>query len=381
MRILGIYRGVGTPEGGAQRASYEWLARLHGYDFEKRAPVSVNIMDISHNNLSTKLNLGSSPLDFMYWNLRSSIQLRTFSKIDRFDIHHFFVYAGYSTMLVDPSKSIITLHDEPIQSFLDGMYPSIARYVSLVRRVSAMRLKYHMLKSNPWIHATGTTTKNHLMELGFDEERIRVIPNGFHGRVEENPGPPREEALSRIGLSNIEKYVVVLGQISYRKGADRILKACKILKEEGSNIQVLMIGKIESIIQKTFARELMKRKREHEISNFHITGYLPRELVDGLLWGCDAFLSASYSEACQLSLMEAAQMGLPIVSTDVGAAGDFFDEEGILIPRFADSRVISDALRKACTKPRMKYSCVEQFSWPQMVGRMYDFYTHVLTNR
>jgi glycosyltransferase involved in cell wall biosynthesis len=56
------------------------------------------------------------------------------------------------------------------------------------------------------------------------------------------------------------------------------------------------------------------------------TATVPRATVDSLLAGCDAFVSLHRSEGLGLPLIEAMQLGRPVVATGYGGCCDFLDE-------------------------------------------------------
>ena len=54
---------------------------------------------------------------------------------------------------------------------------------------------------------------------------------------------------------------------------------------------------------------------------------VPRQTIDSLIGGCDALLSLHRSEGLGLSLIEAMQLGRPVIATGYGGCSDFLDDE------------------------------------------------------
>ena len=376
-RVIAMCKGLSNPRGGAQSAARRLFDDLRESSFDTfqidfcRDPVSI------FQGLSL---LSQSSFGFIEWFYRSSRLIKKKFFNDGYDLAHIHCYGGFWISPPSPEKTIVTLHDEPRIMYSDVISPLYSRIAQQHLNNISSILRRKTLSYYPWIQALSNSVKNQLIELGYKKSRIRVIPHGFLPSVQSNPGDTRKEVLQKIGLKESDKFVLVVGSIDYRKGGYRILEACKILKETNSDIHLVLVGVIGNFIQESFARVLLKIKEKHRITNFHLAGFLPRSLLNGLLWNCDTYLSASYSETGPLSLMEAARFGVPIVATDVGIARAFFEGDVTILERNCSAFDIADGISNSIDKPRKQYSCVRKFTKNRMNNQLKDFYLYILEN-
>jgi len=373
MRVLGLCKGIINPRGGAQSAARNWFARLNSAALGHQKEKLVDVMEEPDYPISRLRKVSNTPLDHLAWHFLSNRAVSKATKSETYQVIHIHCYSGYSTRAPHPQSTLITLHDEPFMEYHDSISPAYARLIDNTLNLSASFFRRIALSETPWVQALSSTVRSQLLETGYEKDRIRVIPHGFLPRVERNEGLPREEALKRIGLDSDCRYVLCVGNINFRKGALRILESCEYLYRNKEDIEIVMVGRIENILEKSLARALNREKARRALNNFHLTGFLPKNVLDGLMWGCNAFLSASYSETGPLALMEAARNGVPIVATDVGAARDFHVDRNLL-PRNCTPEQIYTAIVRACKQSRLVYGSVDRFRWDRVITALIGFY-------
>lgn len=125
--------------------------------------------------------------------------------------------------------------------------------------------------------------------------------------------------------------VVFVGHVQKTKGAEEILEAASHLPQ----IHFNMIGPVQD--------EIAKKDRP---INVEYIGNLPSQEVREHLKRADVFVFPSYTEGFSNALVEAMGMGLPVVTTDVGANHDMIEENGGIIVPVGDGMAIVSALEK-----------------------------------
>lgn len=107
------------------------------------------------------------------------------------------------------------------------------------------------------------------------------------------------------------------------------------------------------------------------LSHLNIIGSVPNQDVPGWLAKGDIFLNTTRFESFGVSVVEAALIGLPIVTTDVGELSYLWEHEktAMLVPP-NDAEAMAAAIRRLLTEPRLaeQLSCnarkkAEQFDW------------------
>ncbi len=166
----------------------------------------------------------------------------------------------------------------------------------------------------------GTKVKNDLINIGIGREaKFHVI---FPG-LQDLDVIPRAQAQKELGLDPQKLYVVFAGRLTQIKRPDRLLEIAAELKGLYPSAHFLIAG----------AGELFDSIRSSaESQDLPMTFYGWRNDIARILSASDIAILCSDNEGIPLTLIQAAQAGLPIVSTDVGSVSDIVrDQEGGLL--------------------------------------------------
>ena len=128
-----------------------------------------------------------------------------------------------------------------------------------------------------------------------------------------------------LGLADKDILVVTIGRINFEKGY-HILKDT-ILKFKGHNIiKFIIIG------SGTYLNEMKTQVHKNNCSdNVYFLGY--RSDIINILIECDIFVFPTLHETFGSAALEAAQVGLPIIASDVGGIPEIVEDgvNGILV--------------------------------------------------
>ena len=163
-------------------------------------------------------------------------------------------------------------------------------------------------------------------EIGVQEKSITVIPNGTD-TSRFAPGP-RNQVLEYFLPDQFDgKVLLSVGRLTEAKDQFTLLSAMEILKEQGRNVHLILIGDGE--MREQLEREIVQKKLTNCI---HMTG--SRSDVDQFLPGVDAFVLSSKREGFPMSILEAMAAGLPVIATKVGGIPEVIQDgkNGILVP-------------------------------------------------
>lgn len=126
--------------------------------------------------------------------------------------------------------------------------------------------------------------------------------------------------------------LVTVGRLVYQKGYDRLLKVCKILKDEGFNFNLWIVGEGEqrNLLEKYISENDMEDTVE--LLGFQSNPYK-------YIRHADLFVCSSRTEGFSLVVVEAMIIGVPIISTKCAGPNELLDygEYGMLVGNDEDS--------------------------------------------
>lgn len=102
-----------------------------------------------------------------------------------------------------------------------------------------------------------------------------------------------------------------ISRLIKHKGIDEFIKAAKLIKKEYPDITFTLIGSIDSEYNSSLNKDSLANLKPY-INHINFT-----ENIISFLEECDCFVLPSYREGTSRSLLEAASVGRPIVTTDV----------------------------------------------------------------
>ena len=158
--------------------------------------------------------------------------------------------------------------------------------------------------------AIGNVVKNDLVRAGIaPESKFEVIYPG----LQELDRYPQVQAQSGLGLDPSKKYVVFVGRLTSIKRPERIIDLARFLKVKYPDSWLLIAGAGELL-------ESLSAQAEKEVLPVIFLGW--RKDIGSILSASDIAVLCSDNEGIPLTLIQASQAGLPIVSTDVGSVSD-----------------------------------------------------------
>lgn len=158
--------------------------------------------------------------------------------------------------------------------------------------------------------AIGNSVKIDLLDAGVgNETKYEVIFPGLQSLQIH----PKMEARQLLGLESDKVYLVFVGRLTRIKRPDRLLDIARFLKIDYPNSHIIVAG----------AGELLSAiKDESDSEGLPMTFLGWRNDIDLILSAVDIAILCSDNEGIPLTLIQASQAGLPIISTDVGSVSD-----------------------------------------------------------
>ena len=158
--------------------------------------------------------------------------------------------------------------------------------------------------------AIGNVVKSDLVRVGIAPVvKFEVIYPG----LQELDRYPKAEAQSALGLDASKKYLVFVGRLTSIKRPERLIDLARFLKDKHPNSWLLIAGAGELL-------ELLSAQARKEALPITFLGW--RKDIGAILSASDIAVLCSDNEGIPLTLIQASQAALPIVSTNVGSVSD-----------------------------------------------------------
>jgi glycogen(starch) synthase len=207
-------------------------------------------------------------------------------------------------------------------------------------------------------------------------ERVRVMRRGVDRDAFTDPGPdpfPKLRGRPRV---------VFLGRLTRSKGVDTLVAAAARLRTPG--VQVVLVGDGPARAQVEAAS-----RRLGVDGRVHITGFVPHHRTPAVLASADLLVLPSVYEELGTVLVEALQVGLPAVATDVGGIPEVVEHgrTGLLV-KPGDPAALAAAIDAVVGDPevarRMGAAARErapEYDWERVADEVRALYDQVLAAR
>ncbi len=197
------------------------------------------------------------------------------------------------------AKRVHTFHGHLLHGYFGK---SKTKLVILVEKILAL-ITHRII-------AIGNSVKKDLVDVGIGKDsKYEVIFPGLQPLKTSS----KEAAKKYLRLKPDNIYLVYLGRLTQIKRPDRLLEIARYLYMNHPDSQILVAGAGELL-------EPIKSKSESEGLPMTFLGW--RNDIDLILSAADIAILCSDNEGIPLTLIQASQAGLPIVSTDVGSVSD-----------------------------------------------------------
>ena len=198
------------------------------------------------------------------------------------------------------------------------------------------------LKNATRVFSVSDSLKQHVISLGAESDKIRVIGNGID-IVKFHP-LPKSVARAALNISEDVKVLVSVGGLVDRKGFHRVIEILPALVAKYPGLIYLIVGgdSPEGNIRERLEDQVKTLNLEE---NVRFLGAYPSEQLKVPLSAADLFVLATANEGWANVFLEAMACGLPVITTEVGGNKEVVNdpELGIVVP-FGNSEVLLAAL-------------------------------------
>ena len=303
-------------------------------------------------------NIGKIPFFYRHWFIPQILRLY------RLDIYHnpaniipFFHF----------KKSVITVHDLAVYKhpewFPAGQFFNIR-----------ILIPWSIAKAKKII-AVSQNTKDDLIKLfNVRKDKIEVIHEG----VEDYSNLPVEEGKIGDKIKIKDPYFVFIGTLEPRKNLGRLIEAfAEFLKiSQNQNFKLVLAGKKGWKFEPIFATIEKLGLKDKVI----YLGYIGLEEKINLLKNAVALTYPSLYEGFGLPLIEAMNLGVPIITSNIASIPELVIDNAILIDPY-DIGSIKAAMQKIATDDQLRESLAKKgrgiaqnFTWQECAKKTLTVY-------
>jgi glycosyltransferase involved in cell wall biosynthesis len=196
-------------------------------------------------------------------------------------------------------------------------------------RLNDLTVGKQILKLADKIMVVSNATKNYVLSLGANSEKIVVLHNGVDIHKFKPIDGAKDEIRKKLDISKDSKVALTVRRLVYKNGIDTLLKSAEETIKKDENIVFLIIGKGPDL--STMRERIQQQKVE---KNIKVLGFVPDDKLPTYYNAADFFILPSKSgEGLPLVSLEAMACGLPVIATDVGGIKEVIEEKyGIIVP-------------------------------------------------
>ncbi|MFB6226633.1 MAG: glycosyltransferase family 4 protein [Candidatus Paceibacteria bacterium] len=257
---------------------------------------------------------------------------------------------GHVFPLIHPEKTVLTIHDVAATEFPQA-YSLFERLYSLYTPKLAQKCLYKIIVPSQF-------TKDELIEkFNLSQDKIDVISHGF---IDDLHNQAEESVLNNFDVQT--PYLLYLGRIESKKNVSRIIKSFDKVKENHSDLQLVLAGK------PGYGYEEIKAEIEFSSYRDDILelGWVSKKEKASLLTYAKALVFPSLYEGFGFPVLEALSCETPVVASKDSSLQEVGGDVPYYVnPSSVDS--ISQAIDKAvsCSGNRVEQGRkrIRKFSW------------------
>lgn len=364
-------------KGGAEVYTHEMLKRIN---FDKYriihfspsfngAEENENIENINYIRSGSLLSVISDARKYYIMN-RENIDF----VVDQCNTHRFF-----TKFWVESKKRIFFIHQLTREIwFMNAKFPiNIIGYIT--------ETPFLKLSKNDYTMTVSESTKRDLINVGFDINKVRIIPEGIEFTHWKKNEFKRKEVVPTF---------IYVGRFVNYKGIDACVLAFAKIKKEYPETKLYIVGKknekyIEENLLPIFQRENISYEGNEENSDVTLFGFVSEEKKLELMSRSHALIFPSQREGWGLIVTEAAAVGTPSIvynspgivdAVDYGNAGYLCSENSVENIYIKMKRVIEDK------KEYEEYVCKAyeyslKFHWDETAKSFDKFIDDIISSR
>ena len=305
-----------------------------------------------------------------FWFPQFNINTIKYLKRNEFDIIHGNSPKGALPIkLANQKRFISTIHDLgpfetsftriPIEKFLIKYIVNKSSYITTCSDFIRREIKYYIPNIN-----------------------INKIFN-LYSAIEDKYKPlPREAQILKEELNIKGPVLLYIGRIAKYKGVNDIIRAYQIAKKEVPELNLVMGGKPDFYMEKTY------QEWKHKFKDIYFLGFISEKEIPAYYSMGDIFVTYSYaSEGFGLTPIEAIACGTPVICSSMIAYREVLQDNAILVPPKNPQQLAkeivnllkNDLKRRDLIEKAQKF--IKRYRWNSVGNKLEAIYQKFIYNK
>jgi teichuronic acid biosynthesis glycosyltransferase TuaC len=185
-----------------------------------------------------------------------------------------------------------------------------------------------VLKSAGFVIVVGEQLKKDVIQkFEVKEDHLKVISMGVDTDIFKPTS--KQDSRKKIGIANHTSLILYVGNIIKSKGILELINSFALLKEQKSDLKLVLIG---SQKDEEFVESVRTIIQEKALSGIQMLQPLDQRELTNWVSSADALTLPSHHEGFGLVALEAMAMSIPVVGSDVGGLSYLLNQNaGILV--------------------------------------------------
>jgi len=187
--------------------------------------------------------------------------------------------------------------------------------------------------NNSKIVTPSNWSKQGFLNYGFREEDVLVIPHGIDPSIFNRVDLSRRQQFRKaLGVEKSDFLIGSIGAMTWNKGIDVLLRSFSHLSDKYPHVKLLLKDQssLYGIKAKFLVLEALKEvdelKKVKLLSRIIcLSSNITFSQLNGIYSACDCYVSPYRGEGFNMTPLEAAASGTPIIITNGGSTDDYFD--------------------------------------------------------
>jgi len=172
------------------------------------------------------------------------------------------------------------------------------------------------------------------LKAGFDESRVVVVPHGVNQKIYKPISDLRRKQFrDALKVSDHDFLILSLGTMAKNKGIDILLAAFVTLKAKYPHLKLALKDssnlygiRIHDVMASLCKQNTKLASEDITKSIISMSDNLTQSQLNGLYGAADCYVSPYRAEGFNLTPLEAAASGTPVILTKGGSTDDYFHE-------------------------------------------------------